>query len=118
MLPLQMWQPPRGSLPGRDAGQQVLHLKALMSLKQLQLKGQCEVSCDLLGQLSSHWLSLTALDLCCELSDGTQGIQHFTALRSLKVRPYKWDGESPWWCCGAAHSRLHSWEDMWDCQCS
>lgn len=89
-----MWQPPRGSLPGDAAGQQLLHLKSLQSLKQLQLHGQCELSAELLVQLASHWLSLTALDLCCELPDGTQGLQHFSVLRSLRLRPYKWDGES------------------------
>jgi hypothetical protein len=108
-----MWQPPRGSLPVREAGQQVLHLKALTSLRQLQLKGQCEVSSDLLGQLSGHWLSLTALDLCCELPDGTQGIQHFTALRSLKVRPYKWDGELVRCCCGGADIQQDIWQGRW-----
>lgn len=92
-LPVQVWQPSRGSLPGGAAGQQVLHLKSLTSLKQLQLHGQCELSADLLLQLASHWLCLTALDLCCELPDGTQGFQHFTALRSLRLKPYKWDGE-------------------------
>jgi hypothetical protein len=88
-----VWQPPRGSLPGDAAGQQLLHLKSLRSLKQLQLHGQCELSAELLVQLAGHWLSLTALDLCCELPDGTQGLQHFSVLRSLRLRPYKWDGE-------------------------
>lgn len=88
-----MWQPPRGTLPGDAAGQQLLQLGTLQNLKQLQLRGQCELSADLMQQLAAHWHSLTALDLCCVLPDGTQGLQHFTALRSLKLRPYKWDGE-------------------------
>lgn len=88
-----MWQPPRGSLPGDAAGQHLLHLRTLRSLRQLQLKGQCELSAELLVQLASHWHCLTGLDLCCVLPDGTQGLQHFTTLRSLRLRPYKWDGE-------------------------
>lgn len=97
---VQVWQPLRGSLPSNAAGQQVLHLKSLRSLKQLQLKGQCELSAELLVQLASHWVSLTALDLCCELPDGTQGFQQFTALRSLRLQPYKWDGECSSLLCG------------------
>jgi hypothetical protein len=93
---LQVWQPPRGSLPGSAAGQQLLHLKSLRSLQQLQLNGQCELSADLLTQLAGHWVALTGLDLCCELPDGAQGFQQFTGLRSLKLRPFKWDGECAW----------------------
>jgi hypothetical protein len=98
-LSVQIYQPVRGSLPAAAAGQQLLQLKSLRCLRSLRLKGQCELSAELLLQLAAHWGSLTQLDLCCNMPDGTMGLQRFSALRSLRVQPYKWDGE-----CGTAWS--------------
>lgn len=92
-LSLQIYQPARGSLPGATVGQQLLQLKTLSGLGSLKFKGQCELSAELLSRLACHWAGLTTLDLCCVMPEGTQGLQHFTTLRSLKVQPYKWDGE-------------------------
>jgi hypothetical protein len=89
----QVWQPSRGSLPGSAAGQQLLALRQLSRLQHFTLRGQCELPAELLARLAGHWAALTSLDLCCVLPHGTQGLQHFSELRSLKVRPYKWDGE-------------------------
>jgi len=88
-----VFQPPRGSLPGVTVGQQLLQLRQLGDLRSLRVKGQCDLSAELLSELARHFLELTSLDLCCVLPDGTQGLQLFTKLRSLKVQPYKWDGE-------------------------
>jgi hypothetical protein len=90
---VQIYQPVRGSLPAAAAGRQLLQLKSLRSLRSLRLKGQCELSAELLLLLAAHWGSLTQLDLCCNMPDGTMGLQRFSALRSLRVQPYKWDGE-------------------------
>lgn len=92
-LSLQIYQPARGSLPAGAVGQQLLQLRALSGLRSLKFKGQCEVSAELLVQLAAHWRGLTELDLCCVMPDGTQGLQQFSSLRSLKLQPYKWDGE-------------------------
>jgi hypothetical protein len=93
-LAVQVWQPSRGHLPGDpSAGQQLLSLRALARLQRLQLRGQVELPAELLARLAGCWGQLTALDLCCVLPDGTQGLQAFSELRSLAVRPYKWDGE-------------------------
>jgi hypothetical protein len=92
-LSVQIYQPVRGSLPAAAAGRQLLQLKSLHCLRSLRLKGQCELSCELLLQLARHWGSVTQLDLCCNMPDGTLGLQQFSALRSLRVQPYKWDGE-------------------------
>lgn len=92
-LSLQLWQPARGNLPSSSAGQQLQQLKGLVSLRSFRLSGQCEVTAELLGKLAGHWNGLTGLDLCCVMPDGTQGVEQFTGLRSLKVQPFKWDGE-------------------------
>lgn len=92
-LSLQLWQPARGSLPCTAAGLQLQQLKGLVSLRSFRLRGQCEVTAGLLQKLSVHWTALTGLDLCCVLPDGTQGVEQFSGLKSLKVQPYKWDGE-------------------------
>ncbi|KAF6259153.1 hypothetical protein COO60DRAFT_1626189 [Scenedesmus sp. NREL 46B-D3] len=90
-LSVQIYQPVRGSLPAAAAGRQLLQLKSLCCLRSLRLKGQCELSAELLLQLAAHWGSLTQLDLCCIMPDGTLGLQQFSVLRSLRVQPYKWD---------------------------
>lgn len=94
-LSLQLWQPARGSLPTVTAGQQLLQLRVLASLRTFRLKGQCEMTAEWLGVLAGHWSRLATLDLCCVLPNGTQGVEQFLGLRSLRVQPYKWDGE----CC-------------------
>ncbi|WIA08031.1 hypothetical protein OEZ85_007501 [Tetradesmus obliquus] len=90
-LAVQIHQPVRGALPAAAAGRQLLQLKQLRSLRSLTLKGQCELSTELLLQLARCWGSMTQLDLCCNMPDGTLGLQQFSALRSLCVQPYKWD---------------------------
>eukprot|EP00878_Enallax_costatus_P039016 GHUV01044523.1.p1 GENE.GHUV01044523.1~~GHUV01044523.1.p1 ORF type:complete len:400 (+),score=85.58 GHUV01044523.1:696-1895(+) len=92
-LSLQLWQPARGSLPSATAGQQLLQLRGLANLRSFKLKGQCEVTAEWLGVLASSWSGLAALDLCCVLPNGTQGVEQFAGLRSLKMQPYKWDGK-------------------------
>lgn len=93
-LSLTVYQPARGSLPGPLVGRQLLALRPLSRLRSLKLKGQCELPAELLCRLAGQFSGLTGLELCVNLPDGTQGLQHFTALRALKLQPYKWDGEA------------------------
>ena len=74
------------------AGREVAKfLKRLPAVEQLVFKGQAALQDLQLQQIACSCPRLQALDLCCLLPEGTQALQQFQRLQTLKLQPYSWD---------------------------
>ncbi|KAI8468877.1 MAG: hypothetical protein J3K34DRAFT_522608 [Monoraphidium minutum] len=92
-LGVHLHRPPRGGLPPAAAGA-LLALAPLARLRAFGVAGQLELPPAVLAALAAAWPALRSLDLCCGLGGGTAGFTSFSALRRLRLGPYRWDAWS------------------------